>query len=324
MAKLEIALATFQSEAYLRAQLASLFNQSCQDFIILVADDGSTDATLDILSEYSAVYPGRIRLLQFASRAGGPCQNFSRILDAAQSEYLMFCDHDDVWLEDKIETSLERMEALEGSLGSGRPILVHTDLSVVGPDLRPLFPSFSRHERLSAHNGEFRRLAVQNNVTGCTMLLNRALYQIARPIPHHAPMHDWWIALVAAAFGTISFISRPTVLYRQHGKNSVGITKRRGWTNKFTRVMNFMRGRNSGGYERLLRVTRQAQLFRDQYAFRLTPELYSLVSSLADLWVSPVAGRLWTLIGNRFFAFRTMRTIELLIGACSRASRIRS
>jgi hypothetical protein len=161
-----------------------------------------------------------------------------------------------------------------------------------------------------------RQLAMQNNVTGCTMLLNKALYQIARPIPHDAPMHDWWIALVAAAFGKISFIARPTVLYRQHGKNSVGITKRRSVADPLFRFMNFVRRRNGGGQARLLRITHQAQLFRNRYASFLTAGQCALIGSLADLWLLPRARRIWTLISYRLFAFRMMRTIELLIAAC--------
>jgi glycosyltransferase involved in cell wall biosynthesis len=319
MTQLEIALATFQSQRYLRPLLHSLFNQSDQTFSVLVADDGSTDATLDILSEFSFAHPNRIRVLQFEERAGGPCQNFSRLLDAAQAKYLMFCDHDDVWLPNKIETSLKRMREVEAVFGNQTPILVHTDLSVVDHELRPLFSSFSRQEKLSAHISNLRQLMVQNNVTGCTMLLNKALYEIARPIPHGAAMHDWWIALVAAAFGKVSFVENATVLYRQHERNSVGITKRRGWAHYYLKAGNFVRGRGMG-HGRLLRITDQAQQFRDRYASRMSAKQYALFNDLASLWSLAVPRRLWILIANRFFAFRTRRTIELLIGALNRRS----
>jgi hypothetical protein len=35
-------------------------------------------------------------------------------------------------------------------------------------------------------------------------------------------MHDWWLALVASAFGRVEFVHKPTVLYRQHDRNQVG------------------------------------------------------------------------------------------------------
>lgn len=316
MAQIEIALATFQSEEFLRAQLSSLFNQSHQGFSVLVADDGSTDATLDILSEFSAAHPDRMRILQFQERAGGASANFSRILEAARSNYLMFCDHDDVWLPDKIAISLKRMKETEAVFGEHVPILVHTDLAVVDHELKPLFSSFTKREKLSPHKSNLRQLLVQNNVTGCTMMLNKALYEIARPIPREAAMHDWWTALVAGAFGKISFIESATVLYRQHERNSVGITKRRGWIEYFSKLGKFMRGRGAGR-DRLFRVTNQARQFRDRYASRLSATQLARINDLADLWSMSVTRRLWTLIGNRFFAFRTRRTIELLLGAFS-------
>ncbi len=65
-------------------------------------------------------------------------------------------------------------------------------------------------------------LLVQNFMTGCTMLVNRRLLDIALPIPKEALMHDWWLALCAAVFGHIGFIDKPLVKYRQHGGNEVG------------------------------------------------------------------------------------------------------
>jgi glycosyltransferase involved in cell wall biosynthesis len=311
----EIALATYQSEKYLRAQLSSLFDQSYQDFSILVADDGSVDATADILNEYAEKYPGRIKILEFQERAGSACRNFSRILDAARSNYVMFCDHDDVWLSDKVQTSLNRMMELEAVRGNQTPILVHTDLSVVDADLRLKCSSFSKLEGLSPESANFRNLLMQNNVTGCTVLMNRALYDLARPIPLDAPMHDWWVALVASCFGIISFVSQSTILYRQHESNSVGTTKRLGWKKKLRKVAGFLRGQGEGGYKRLARITGQAQLFQNRYALSLNPRQSALVSSVAELWSQPGLSRLWVLVSNRCFAFNVKRTALLLFAA---------
>lgn len=240
-------------------------------------------------------------------------------MDAAKSEYLMFCDHDDVWLSNKIETSLNRMEEAEAIYGVQTPILVHTDLAVVDDKLTPLFPSLSRQEGLSSGNSNFRQLIMQNNVTGCTMLLNKTLYQMARPIPRNAAMHDWWIALVAAAFGKVIFMEVPTVLYRQHAQNSVGIGKRRTWLDQLLRLWGFFRGQKDGR-ARLIRVTNQAEEFKNRFETSLTATRYILVRSLATLWSMSIGRRLWILIYYRLFAFRLTRTIELLVGACGQSS----
>src|SRR5205085_5494718 len=73
-----------------------------------------------------------------------------------------------------------------------------------------------------------RSLLFDNTVTGCTVIGNRALLELARPIPEGIPYHDWWVALVAASCGVVSTITEPTIVYRQHGRNQVGAGPRLG------------------------------------------------------------------------------------------------
>jgi hypothetical protein len=134
----------------------------------------------------------------------------------------MLCDHDDVWLPNKIALSLEHMRELEARYGPDTPLLVHTDLIVVGRDLEILAPSFFGYQRLDPSRNGLNALLMSNTVTGCATMVNRALYERARPIPDQAALHDHWLALVAAATGRIECLAEGTILYRQHGGNTVG------------------------------------------------------------------------------------------------------
>lgn len=67
-----------------------------------------------------------------------------------------------------------------------------------------------------------KTLLVQNFVTGCTSLINRPLLFLSVPVPRGVIMHDWWIALLAAATGKISYLAQPSILYRQHEANELG------------------------------------------------------------------------------------------------------
>ena len=53
-------------------------------------------------------------------------------------------------------------------------------------------------------------------------MVNRALIEKATPIPRETIMHDWWLALVAAASGVIHALPHATMLYRQHHNNTLG------------------------------------------------------------------------------------------------------
>ena len=104
------------------------------------------------------------------------------------------------------------------------PCLVHTDLEVVDQNLHMISPSFFRFSGLQAERCALNQLLIQNIVTGCTMMINHALWELAAASVDEGQvlMHDWWFALIAAAVGRIGFIGQPLILYRQHGKNSVG------------------------------------------------------------------------------------------------------
>ena len=81
-----------------------------------------------------------------------------------------------------------------------------------------------RTQKLDPDRRSLHSLLIQNNITGCTMMINRSLLDLAarQGLPQHAVMHDWWFALIASALGEIGFVPQATVLYRQHQNNQVG------------------------------------------------------------------------------------------------------
>ena len=226
MKPVDILLATCNSEKYLDALLKSLLDQTHREWRLLIHDDGSSDGTPAILRAYVEQHPDKIRLIQDGGIFGSPHGSFSHLAKFAESEYVMFCDHDDIWLPRKIELTLKSMLAAREKHGGDIPLLVHTDLQVVNAGLGVISGSFWKYQNLSpASAGSFNRIMMQNVVTGCTMMVNRKLMGMAIPVPGKAVMHDWWFALCASAFGKIEYIPTPTVLYRQHEFNTVGAKK---------------------------------------------------------------------------------------------------
>ena len=220
-----IALATYQGDRFLARQLESLQAQSFVHWRLLVRDDGSTDQTLHILRQFAA-NDDRIEIITDQQGRLGATANFGAVLEAAlarQADYFFLADQDDVWQPDKIQRQLEAMRALEKNSPAEMPLLVHSDLTVVDAELQVLHPSFMTFQGIGHEDrSPLRTLLLQNFVTGCTCLMNRALVELALPVPPHLLVHDWWIAVCAAAAGQISYVPQPTVLYRQHGQNSIG------------------------------------------------------------------------------------------------------
>ena len=101
---IHILLATYNGARYLRAQLDSIFTQSCDEFKLYVSDDNSTDETYNILKEYESRYPEKMFISKSESRLGAAA-NFLSLLKNSDAEYIMFADQDDVWDKRKVEYS---------------------------------------------------------------------------------------------------------------------------------------------------------------------------------------------------------------------------
>lgn len=221
---ISILLATYNSELYIRELLDSLLAQTYDDWNLVVRDDCSSDNTISIIRDYMTQYPEKISILDNEGKNLRSYRNFYELLSKVESEYYMYCDHDDVWLPNKIELSIKRMKDVEKN---GLPVVVHTDMKVVDQNLNIISESFWNYSRLLPEHTEFKELVQCNSVNGCTMLFNRKARDLALQHVDHATMHDMLVTQTAAANGgIISPIYTATVLYRQHVDNVVGARKR--------------------------------------------------------------------------------------------------
>jgi glycosyltransferase involved in cell wall biosynthesis len=233
-----ILMAVHNGEKYLAEQIESILNQTEADWQLIIQDDCSRDSTVKIANRYANTYPNKIKFHQNEQNSGSAKENFFNMLPYADTDYMMTCDQDDIWLPKKIKLTLDKMKQLEMELGTDKPILVHTDLQVVGSDLSVISNSMFHRQNLNSSKDKFNNILVQNIVTGCTLMVNRALLDMVKEVPQQAIMHDWWFALIASAFGKIGFIESATVLYRQHGHNEVGAKNARSLRYNLKRFLN--------------------------------------------------------------------------------------
>lgn len=281
---IDILMAVYNNAEYIVEQLQSLIMQSYPHFRLIIRDDCSLDHSVHIIEQFSQQHPGKIYLIQGTKNLGAR-GNFALLLNEAIADYVMFCDADDVWLPTKIEESLALMYKNEALHGKETPLLVHTDLSVVDQYLCILNPSFWDYSKINPRlANSLNRLLPQNVITGCTMLINKALLQLAVSIPQEAIMHDWWIGLVASAFGRIDFLDKPTILYRQHGKNEIGA---KNWKNLSPYLTCAKKALQQAGRQemrqRLFKTMEQAAKFLNRYGTHLQFEKKQIVQNYIAL-----------------------------------------
>lgn len=268
---IDVILATFNGEKHIAEQIRSL--QQCDDYETLVnrvviVDDGSIDNTLSIVRSF-AKYDPKIQVYPSQGKPLGPMKNFCRGISMCDAEFIMFCDQDDVWLKEKLVTTLKAM----GGEACSIPRLVFSDLLVVDENLRVIENSYFSLKKIPKNwHDSLDALAKQNVASGCTMMANRALLNKALPIPDNAYMHDWWLALVAKVEGELIFIDQPLMLYRQHCNNVIGagLNKRFDFSYRFKRFAKSVDA-----------TTKQAKALIDRFPY-LANESKTL-SSLASL-----------------------------------------
>lgn len=223
-----ILLATYNGERFLQDQLKSIVNQSYTEWKLYISDDGSTDATNDIIKNFKNHYRDKIFVLKNTIPFKNAKDNFISLVYRTDGDLFLFCDQDDVWQENKLYNMINKYQSLPSDKKK-QPVLMHSDLIVVDAELNIIAPSFMKFANISSFFSFPELYLVQNNVTGCTMLINDVLRDLfvtcldkCKSLQKDIIMHDWFFALIAAYFGEVYFVDTKDIFYRQHGSNVVG------------------------------------------------------------------------------------------------------
>jgi hypothetical protein len=209
-----ILLATYNGCRWLAPLVHSVREQTYLDWRLIVLDDASTDDTPALTRGLLEGEKRAVLLVSTVHR--GAVGAFEELLSTVSTPYFALCDQDDVWQPAKVQESVELLER------SGAD-LVYTDLTVVDDALNEVAASMWTYSQIVPVRGRaLIPLLLKNAVTGCTIVGRTSLLAKALPFPAGIPMHDWWLAVVAASGGGVEPLPHPTVLYRQHGQNELG------------------------------------------------------------------------------------------------------
>ncbi|HGW8975904.1 TPA: glycosyltransferase family 2 protein [Escherichia coli] len=300
MTKIDVLLATYNGEKYVKEQISSVLNNfdklKNSECTILISDDGSTDNTVDIIKRMSEEDP-RILFLD-GNKKGGVKYNFNYLIQHTDADYVFFCDQDDLWLPNKMHIFMDRFNIEEVNFNG--PILVHSDLCVADNNLSPINVSMFDYQMINK-SPNLAELLVSNSVTGCVMACNKKLIdgiklsQISNSI-----MHDWYIALYASSFGVISFVDKALILYRQHGGNQVGA---KSFSLKDVIKFSGIKDKLVNARRSVLNTRDQSALFISDFGDKLSMEKKTILESYINSFNGGVLNRM-----NLFFYKRVRKT----------------
>ncbi len=303
-----ILMAVYNGEKYLAQQIESLLGQTYSDYTVIICDDNSTDNSYSIAAEYAGKYPDRISLKKNDVSTGSACANFMKMISETDAEYIMFCDQDDLWYPDKIELTLKKMAQLENEYGN-IPLLVHTELEIVNSELDSVHKSFTAFQGLNPQLRSINRLLCQNNITGCTVMINKELAKLLKAAPaSDMLMHDWWAALIAASMGRIAFIDTPLIKYRQHGNNSLGAVNNRSIRGALRIVFDRVKTK-----KRVSITYSQANAFMEMYRDILSEKVLDVLELYVDIPNHCKPVRIYKLIRYNFLKQNFMTAVGQLI-----------
>jgi glycosyltransferase involved in cell wall biosynthesis len=305
-----VLMATFNGARFLKEQLESIAAQSHENWNLLVCDDGSVDGSLDVVRTFQQHHPERVRVVE-EKPVGSARDNFFRLLAIDDSSpYVALCDQDDVWSVDKLESLVRACQDLE-ILHQRKPCLVFSDLTVVNADLVVLNCSFMDQIRAQPRKLTYKSLLVENAIPGCAMLFNRALADIVRERSFDTSktiMHDWWISLVAATLGQISFVALPLVRYRQHTSNTLGTVDRSGLRFALSKLIDWRHSATTQTYD-------QGAAFLNRYGDLLDSDVRMDISVFATLGQRSKTAKIRSLVRHRLLKQTFSRRIYQLLRA---------
>ncbi|MBC7389199.1 MAG: glycosyltransferase family 2 protein [Opitutaceae bacterium] len=304
---ISIALACYNGEKFLAEQLNSIFNQTYKNLEVIASVDLSTDSTIEILENYSKLYNLKI-VHNHAEK--GVLSNFQNALIHTSGKYIAFADQDDVWFPDKIEKSLELIVNIEKSVANPIPILVFSDLKVVDQQLNVLHDSYLISKGLNPDNILLQQLMIENVATGCTILINNHLKDLVKNFPKGIAMHDVFMAMTASAFGRIGYLPTPTLYYRQHGSNVVGLSEKSFNSSLSTTLRHFIKNEDF-----LEREILQASAFYKNYQTKLRKDQKELMEAFLKIKSKNFIKRLCFFIAHKFIKGTGLKTLNFWLKA---------
>lgn len=309
MDNVAVLLSTYNGEKYLEEQIDSIRNQSYENWKLYIRDDGSSDTTINIIEKYCKV-DDRIIFLDSNRNNLGVIDSFLFLLTEVTADYYMFCDQDDIWLENKIKNTLFCMKEKEKE--EKKPYVIYTDLRVVDANLNIIAPSIFEYRKLFKAPRNYMSIFIRNSAYGCTIMFNNQLKNLVVK-SDNIIMHDKWIEIIGASFGETCLCPDTDILYRRHGDNT-SATKKYGklsyLTSRLTKILSFIKGGKGVQVQNLLL---QANAFSGRYRDKLSESKREQLDAFLMLPKVSRIKRLKILLENDIRMETTLLTINFYI-----------
>ena len=217
-----IVVPAYNAETFLRVTLDSVLAQTYTDWELIVVDDGSKDQTTPTARTY-AEKDARIQVFTIANGGCAAARNYGAAQASAESEYIIFLDHDDLWEPHALETLLATAHFLPEGVGAfaGARVLQVAD-SEQAAEIVARQSKQRRRVAESRNTLTFADLTRLNHIwTMGQVLIRRSALQAVGPLDSQsAPVDDWDLYLRLTLRGPLAATDVPIIYWRSHDSNT--------------------------------------------------------------------------------------------------------
>jgi glycosyltransferase involved in cell wall biosynthesis len=220
--EISVVIPSYNHAAYIAEAVNSVLFQTLSDLELIVVDDGSTDASLDVLAKFS---DPRFRIITQSNQGAHAAIN--RGLHAASGEYLAILNSDDAYHPQRLEKTVGALKANSqlGLVGSYIQI-VDSQGKALGikhgyQDCPPWSLEFAERSFRAGDNLRATLLTENYLATTSNFVFSRAWHERVgefRPLRY---THDWDFALRLTRIAQLKLLAEPLVRYRIHAANTI-------------------------------------------------------------------------------------------------------
>lgn len=202
--KISVCMATYNGEKYILEQINSILFQLKDTDELVISDDGSTDATIEIIKKKD---DPRIKL--YCNNAHNFTKNFENAISKATGEIIFLCDQDDIWLDNKVEVMTKYLSDYD---------LVVSNATIVDGDRNKIMDEYFKYSNVK--QGFIYNLLYTRYIGAC-MAFKRTILNKVLPFPNNRLIpHDYWIACVCELYYDTFLLTEPLIEYRRHESNA--------------------------------------------------------------------------------------------------------
>lgn len=225
---ISVVMATFNSSKYIVQQLNSIIRNNQVDEMIIV-DDCSSDNTVSIIQNIiSKNHLVNWQIFENKKNLGYR-RTFRKAISKTHGDIIILCDHDDIWMDDKVSIISETFKKHNNILylatnyvqidGNGELVKVRLKKNRANNNL--IKHSVALHSLTKLN---FKDIAVYNIAPGCTCAFNRKILSDFLTFQDKILPHDWALATIAAVKNGLYYLDIPTTEYRIYEGNTIGLT----------------------------------------------------------------------------------------------------